>query len=128
MFGSMYKIRFKLSVLENEGLRRIFGYKEEEVKGRRKLHNGGDFIIYKPTSRTALGPTQPPIQWVRGSFRGVKRPGREADHSFPSSSEAKNAWSSTSTSQYVFMAWCLVKKRDKFTFTYHHHHHHHEPG
>jgi len=22
-------------------------------------------------------------------------------------------------SQYVFMAWCLVKHRDNFTFTYH---------
>jgi len=28
---------------------------------------------------------------------GVKRPGREADHSSPSSVEVKNAWSCTST-------------------------------
>jgi hypothetical protein len=34
---------------------------------------------------------------TRGSFPGVKRPGREADHSPPSSAEAKNAWSYTST-------------------------------
>jgi hypothetical protein len=47
---------------------------------------------------------------------GVRRPGREADHSPPSSTENKNAWSYTSTSQYVFMAWCLVKRRDNFTF------------
>jgi hypothetical protein len=26
-------------------------------------------------------------------------------------------WSYTSTSQYNFIAWCLVKHRDKFTFT-----------
>jgi hypothetical protein len=45
------------------------------------------------------------------------RPGREAHHSPPSSAEVKNAWSCTSTPQYVFMAWCLVKPRDKFTFT-----------
>jgi hypothetical protein len=31
------------------------------------------------------------------SFPGVKRPGREADHSLPSSAEVKNAWSYTST-------------------------------
>jgi hypothetical protein len=41
-------------------------------------------------SRTALGPTQPPMQWVPGALSlGVKRPGREADHSPPSSAEAK---------------------------------------
>jgi hypothetical protein len=32
-----------------------------------------------------------------GSFLGVKRPGREADHSPSSSAEVKNAWSYTST-------------------------------
>jgi hypothetical protein len=41
-------------------------------------------------SRTALGPTQPPIQWVPGALSlGVKRPGCEADHSPPSSAEVK---------------------------------------
>jgi hypothetical protein len=30
-------------------------------------------------------------------FLGVKRPGREADHSPPSSAEVKNGWSYTST-------------------------------
>jgi hypothetical protein len=47
--------------------------------------------------RVTLGPTQPPIQCVpRALSRGVKRPGREADHSPPSSAEVKNAWSYTS--------------------------------
>jgi hypothetical protein len=41
-------------------------------------------------SRTGVGPTQPPIQWVTGALSlGVKRPGREADHSPPSSAEVK---------------------------------------
>jgi hypothetical protein len=55
---------------------------------------------------------------TRGSFPGLKRPGREADHSPPSSAEVKNAWSYTSTPLYVFMAWCLVKHRDNFIFTF----------
>jgi hypothetical protein len=76
----------------------------------------GNFL-FTTASRTALEPTQPPIQWVPESLSlGVKRPGREADHSPPSSAEVKNAWSYTSTPQHVFMAWCLVKHRD-FTLT-----------
>jgi hypothetical protein len=43
---------------------------------------------------------------------GVKQPGRETDHSPPSSAEVKNVWSYTSAPQYTFMAWCLVKHRD----------------
>jgi hypothetical protein len=43
---------------------------------------------------------------------GVKRPGREADHSPPTSAESKNAWMYTSIPRYFFMAWCLVKHRD----------------
>jgi hypothetical protein len=38
----------------------------------------------------ALGPYQPPIQWVPGTLSlGVRRPGRKADHSPPSSAEVK---------------------------------------
>jgi hypothetical protein len=49
-------------------------------------------------SRTSLGPTEPPIQWVPGApSLGVKRTGHEADHSSPYSAEVKNAWSYTST-------------------------------
>jgi hypothetical protein len=43
-------------------------------------------------SRPALGPTQPPVQWVPGGpFPGGKaRPARDADHSLPSSAEVEN--------------------------------------
>jgi hypothetical protein len=76
-------------------------------------------FLFTTASRTALGPTQPPIQWVPGvPSLEVKRPGREADHSPTSSAEVKNAWSYTSTPLYVFMAWCLVKHRDNCTFTF----------
>jgi hypothetical protein len=65
----------------------------------RSLHEAGDLgygldgrgfesrqelgiLLITTASRSALGPTQPHIQWVRGSISLVaKRPGREAGHS-----------------------------------------------
>jgi hypothetical protein len=39
-------------------------------------------LKYFSSIRTALGLTQPHMQWVPGALSvGVKRPGREADHS-----------------------------------------------
>jgi hypothetical protein len=34
----------------------------------------------------------------------------------PSSAKVKNAWSCTSTTQYVLTEWCLIKRKD-FTFS-----------
>jgi hypothetical protein len=39
------------------------------------------------------------------SFPGVKRQGREADHSPPTSAEVKKMWIYTSTPPYDFMAY-----------------------
>jgi hypothetical protein len=51
---------------------------------------GLGIFLFATASRPVLGPTQPPIQWVSGALSlGVKRPGREADHSPPSSAEVK---------------------------------------
>jgi hypothetical protein len=45
---------------------------------------------FTTASRTALGPTQPPVQWVPGALSlWVKWQGREADHSPPSRAEVK---------------------------------------
>jgi hypothetical protein len=44
-----------------------------------------------------MGPNHPPIKWGVGSSSGVKRSGREVDHSPPSSTDVKNEWGYTST-------------------------------
>jgi hypothetical protein len=83
-----------------------YGLDHRGFKSRQGL---GIFLI-TTASRPALGSTRPPIQWIPGTLSlGVKRPGCEADHSSPSSAKVKNAWSYTSTPQYAFIAWCLVK-------------------
>jgi hypothetical protein len=44
--------------------------------------------IFQCLCRPALGPTQPPVQWVPGlSWGGKVQPGRAADRSPPSSTE-----------------------------------------
>jgi hypothetical protein len=70
------------------------------------------FFLFASLPNMALEPTQPPIQWVSGALSPeVKRPGREADYSLPSSAKVKNAWSSISTPSHVFKAWFLVEYR-----------------
>jgi hypothetical protein len=77
----------------------------------------GIFVL-TTASIEAPGPTHLPVQWVLCVLSGaVNRPAREADNSSPSSAEVKNAWSCTSTHQYVLMPWYLIKHRDNFTFT-----------
>jgi hypothetical protein len=61
-------------------------------------------IFSSPRRLDWLRYTQPPIQWVpRALSPGVKRSGREADHSPPTSAEVKKTWLYISTPPYVFM-------------------------
>jgi hypothetical protein len=55
-----------------------------------EFRRGLGIFHFDIASRPALGPTQSPIKWVAGVLSlGVKRPGREADHSIPSSAEVR---------------------------------------
>jgi hypothetical protein len=68
---------------------------------RDSFSGGGNdrIFLFVTASKTALGPTQPPTQWVPGALtQGVKRLGREAVHLPPFGANVKNAWSYTSTS------------------------------
>jgi hypothetical protein len=64
---------------------------------------GNIFLI--SSSRPVLVATQPPIQYVQARW-----PGREADHSLPTSAEVKRTWIYTSTPPYIFMASCLLRQ------------------
>jgi len=58
---------------------------------------GLGIFLFTTAFRTALGPTQPPIQSVQGTLSlGVKRPGVKLIPHLLSSVEVTNAWSCTS--------------------------------
>jgi len=62
--------------------------------------------------------SSPPRPDRSGTYPGsYPIPGVKLTTPPPSSVEVKNAWRYTSIPQYVFIAWCLVKHRNKFTFT-----------
>jgi hypothetical protein len=77
--------------------------------------------VFTTASRTALGFTQPPIQWVLGALSlGVKRPGNEADHSLPSSAEVKECVELYLHPTTPSWHGSRLEKihRDNFTFTF----------
>jgi hypothetical protein len=60
------------------------------LDGQGLLPGRGMIFHYSPAFILALGPTQPPVQWVLGALSsGVMWVGYEADYS-PSSAEIKN--------------------------------------
>jgi hypothetical protein len=85
----------------------------------------GDLNANKPLWKTLdlfdnVGPTQHPTQWAPGAISlGVKRPGREVDHSPPSSAEVKEC-----VELYLHSpntpSWrgAYLKHRDNFSFTF----------
>jgi hypothetical protein len=80
---------------------------------------GKDFFFSSPPHPDRLWG---PPSHLSNSYRGLlspemKRQGREADHSPPSSGEVKNAWSCASPPPYVFMACFLFKHKENFTLT-----------
>jgi hypothetical protein len=97
---------------------RPLGYGMDDRGSRVRFPAGaGNFSLHhRVQNGSGAQPASYPMT-TGGLFLGIKVPGREADFSPPSSAEVKNAWSYTSTHQYVFMAWCLVKQTDNFTFT-----------
>jgi len=51
----------------------LYGLDDREFESRQKM----GLFLFTTATRSALGPIQPPIQWLRGALSlGVKRPGR----------------------------------------------------
>ena len=72
------------------------------------------FFLFPKTSRPILAPTQPSIEWLLWAFSsGVKRPGREANHSTLPYPKVKNKWSCSSTPSYLYEG-----RRDVFFLLY----------
>jgi hypothetical protein len=81
------------------------GYGLDDQGGESSSPGRVKIFHFSISSRPALGSTQPPIKMgTGGSFPGVKRQEREADHSSPTSAEDKKKWIYTSTPPCVFMA------------------------
>jgi hypothetical protein len=98
MFKTVGRILGKLIVV---CFKALFLHSPGQTKSRKtlcnvaaKIGNGGfdslGIFLFDTVSRPALGPIQPAIQWVPGVLSlGVKRAGREADHSPPYSAKVK---------------------------------------
>jgi hypothetical protein len=72
--------------------------------GRSSSPSGVKNLYFSRSLRSAVGPTQPPIQWVPGAISSmVERPGSEADHS-PPFIAGQETWFYISIAQYAFMA------------------------
>jgi hypothetical protein len=70
-------------------------------------------FLFTTVSKTALGPTQSPIQWVSGALSLGDVILTTHLHIVPKS---RMRGAIPPLSQYVFMLWCLAKHRDNFTF------------
>jgi hypothetical protein len=81
------------------------GYELDERGVGVRVPVGGNNFHFCMSSISALRPTQPPVQRVQRAFSlGVKRPGREDNHSPPTSAEVKKNCVYTSTPPYAFLA------------------------
>jgi hypothetical protein len=76
-----------------------------------RVSAGAGNFPFTTAPRPALGPTQPPIQWVQGLFPwGWSDRGMKLTTQLHLVRRSKNARGYNSTHQYAFLAWCSVKK------------------
>jgi hypothetical protein len=67
-------------------------------------------VLFTTRSRPALGPTQPPIQWVLGALSlGIKRPGVKLTTHLHLVLRSRMPGAVPPLPQYAIMTWCSVK-------------------
>jgi hypothetical protein len=95
----------------------IYSFRHGRPRNCDSIPGKGKSFLYSHSFQTGSRAPHHLVQWVqKAPPSGIKRLGRQADNSSPSSAEVKNVWSYTSTSPYIFMALCLSKHTDIFTF------------
>jgi hypothetical protein len=85
------------------------GYRAGRPRGWSSSPGRVKNFLFSTSPRPSPRPTQPPMQWIAWVLSpAIKRPGREADHSSPTSAKVKKIWIYTSTPPHAFMAQCLI--------------------
>jgi hypothetical protein len=83
-------------------------------------NRGGRSFILGRVKNFLFSMSTMPIQRVLGALSpGVKRPGREVDHSPPASAEIKKMWIYTSTPPCALMAYCLISYAQGQLYLFH---------
>jgi hypothetical protein len=100
---AIYGLSTKRSRDSSVGIATGYGLDDREVGVRVPVGSG---TFSSPRRPDQLCGPSPVGTW--GSFPGVKRLRREANHSFPTSIEVKKTWIYTSTPTYIFVAWRLI--------------------
>jgi hypothetical protein len=81
------------------------------------IPEGAEISLFSTVSRPALRSTHPPILSNGGPILSGKVATAWSWCLSLSSVEVKNVWSYICTPPtYIFIAWCLIKHRDNFTF------------
>jgi hypothetical protein len=79
---------FSQNKSQGSSVRIEIGYRLDDRGSGFDFRRGLGIFLFSTVFRPALGPTQPPIQWVPGApSLEVNQPQREANHSPPSSVE-----------------------------------------
>jgi hypothetical protein len=100
------KLLWKKSLDSSVGIALGYGLHDRGSRVRFPEEAGNFSLHHRVQTDSGSHPDSYPMG-TKASSLGVKRVPR-----------SKDEWSYTSTPPYVFMAWCLVKRRDKFTFTF----------